>query len=98
MSQHASVVRDREGLESVLASLELAPSGDAELLDLATLEATNLHTASLLLVSAAMQREESRGCHRRCDFPSVDPARAQPLILRIANGEIVTSAGAMAGA
>jgi L-aspartate oxidase len=98
MSQHASVVRDREGLESVLASLELAPSGDAELLDLATLEATNLHTASLLLVSAAMQREESRGCHRRRDFPSVDPARAQPLVLRIANGEIVTSAGAMAGA
>jgi aspartate oxidase len=45
-----------------------------------------------------MQREESRGCHRRRDFPSVDPARAQPLILRIVDGEIVTNAGAMAGA
>lgn len=98
MSQHASVVREREGLESVLASLERTPSSDAGMLDLATLEATNLHTASLLLVSAALLREESRGCHRRRDFPSVDPARAQPLILRIADGEIVTSAGAMAGA
>ncbi len=98
MSRYASVVRDRAGLEHVLESLDATPPSDAGFFDLATLEATNLHTASLLLVSAAMLREESRGCHRRSDFPSTDPARAQPLIVRVVDEEIVTSAGAMASA
>ncbi len=98
MSRYASVVRDRAGLEHVLESLDATPPSDAGFFDLATLEATNLHTASLLLVSAAMLREESRGCHRRSDFPSTDPAWAQPLIVRVVDEEIVTSAGAMASA
>jgi L-aspartate oxidase len=98
MSKHASVVRDADGLEHVLEQLEQTPSSDVASLDLGTLEATNLHTASLLLASAALLREESRGCHRRSDFPSVDPALAQPLIVRVVDGEIVTSAGAMARA
>jgi L-aspartate oxidase len=98
MSRHAGVVRDREGLEHVLAVLESTTSSDATPLDLATLEATNLHTASLLLATAAIQREESRGCHRRSDFATPDPALAQPQILRIRDGQIVTRTGAMAGA
>jgi L-aspartate oxidase len=98
MSRHASVVRDREGLEHVLSTLEATPSSGVAQLDLATLEATNLHTASLLLASAALLREESRGCHRRSDFATPDPAFAQPLVLRIADGHIVTRAGAMADA
>jgi L-aspartate oxidase len=96
MSRHASVVRDREGLEHVLATLDAAPSSDGASLDLATLEATNLHTASLLLASAALAREESRGCHRRSDFANPNPALAQAHVLRIVDGQIVTRTGAMA--
>jgi L-aspartate oxidase len=98
MSKHASVVRNQAGLEHVLTTLDATPPSGAASLDLATLEATNLHTASLLLLTAALLREESRGCHRRSDFASTDPTRAQPLILRIEEGEIATNAGAMAGA
>jgi L-aspartate oxidase len=95
MSKHASVVRDREGLEYVLSTLNATAPSDATSLDLATLEATNLHTASLLLASAALLREESRGCHRRRDFASPDPAFAQPLVLRMLDGQMTTRIGAM---
>jgi L-aspartate oxidase len=98
MSRHASVVRDREGLEHVLSTLDATPSSDVASLNLATLEATNLHTASLLLASAALLREESRGCHRRSDFANSDSAFAQPLVLRIVGGHVVTRDGAMADA
>ena len=98
MSRHASVVRDREGLAHVLATLDDTASSDSASLDLATLEATNLHTASLLLASAAMLREESRGCHRRSDFTTPSPELAQPLVLRIVDGQIVTGTGVMADA
>lgn len=97
MSRHASVVRDRGGLEHILSTLDSTASGDATSLDLASLEATNLHTVSLLLAFAALQREESRGCHRRSDFAMPDPAFARPLVLHIADGEIVTRTSAMAG-
>jgi L-aspartate oxidase len=38
-------------------------------LDLDLAEATNLHTVSVLIAAAAVDRTESRGCHRRRDFP-----------------------------
>ena len=91
-------MRDREGLEHVLSTLDATASGDVTSLDLATLEATNLHTASLLLASAALLREESRGCHRRSDFATPDRAFAQPQVLQIVDGQIVTRTGAMADA
>jgi L-aspartate oxidase len=98
MSRCASVLRERAGLEHVLATLDATASSVADSLDIATLEATNVHTASVLLASAALLREESRGCHRRSDFARTDPDWEQPLIIRIIDGEIVTRAGAMARA
>jgi L-aspartate oxidase len=68
MSRYAGVLRDRDGLEHLLGQLDQAPpavSGPASApLDLATVEATNLHLASVLLTVAALARTESRGCHR----------------------------------
>jgi L-aspartate oxidase len=68
MSRYAGVLRDRDGLEHLLGQLGQAPaaasgSGPAPL-DLATVEATNLHLASVLVTVAALARTESRGCHR----------------------------------
>jgi len=68
MSEHAGVLRHRAGLEQVLERLDDVGGAPAKRLDLATLEATNLHTVSAMVVSAALVREESRGCHRRGDF------------------------------
>jgi L-aspartate oxidase len=65
MSRYAGVLRDRAGLEELLRLLDQTP-GSATL-DLATVEATSLHTVSRLVAMAALNRKESRGCHRRAD-------------------------------
>jgi L-aspartate oxidase len=96
MSRHAGVLRNCAGLGSILETLEMTPEAPFAPLDLATLEATNLHTVSLLVSSAASMREESRGCHRRSDFAQTSDDWAQPLCLQIVEGEVVAQAGAMA--
>jgi L-aspartate oxidase len=65
MSRLAGGQRDRAGLEELVALIDSAP-GSARL-DLATVEATSLHTVSALVAEAALRRTESRGCHRRSD-------------------------------
>jgi L-aspartate oxidase len=81
MSRYAGVLRDREGLERLVRTLEGAEGARRETavtvrdrdlgldLDLETVEATNLHTVSALIAAGALRREESRGCHRRRDAP-----------------------------
>jgi L-aspartate oxidase len=78
MSRYAGVLRDRAGLELLRDRLDQAPPAGSDLaelglagpalapgvLDLDTVEATNLHLASVLLTVAALARTESRGCHR----------------------------------
>jgi L-aspartate oxidase len=66
MSRHAGVRRDETGLRELLRSLSHASAGGV--LDLPTVEATNLHTVSTLVAEAALARRESRGCHRRSDI------------------------------
>ena len=75
MSGHAGVLRDSGGLRALIRTIEgmrgaRAESGDFvrdKDLDLQTVEATNLHTASALIAAGALRRGESRGCHRRRD-------------------------------
>jgi L-aspartate oxidase len=66
MSRLAGVQRDRAGLEELLRLLSSVPQSAT--LDLATVEATSLHTVSTLVATAALARTESRGCHRRSDI------------------------------
>jgi L-aspartate oxidase len=81
MSRYAGVVRDREGLQELLrvagavpvgSTVPLIAGGDGGLVPgtgVDLVEATNLHVVSVLIAAAAVQRTESRGCHRRRDFP-----------------------------
>jgi L-aspartate oxidase len=77
MSRYAGVLRDRAGLDALLRAARKVPGARGETagsvrakdLDLATVEATNLHAVSVLVATAALWREESRGCHRRRDVP-----------------------------
>jgi len=96
MAANAAVVRDRDGLEDVLDLLAGTPDGEASAVTLESLEATNLHAVSLLVVSSALLREESRGCHRRSDFPGTSDRWAHELATRAVDGELVTSAYAWA--
>lgn len=89
MSSHAGVVRDRIGLEHVLDTLGDTGECATESLDLATLEATNLHTVSLLVAHAALLREESRGSHRRSDFPETSDQWVRSVTLHVCDDQVV---------
>jgi len=83
MSRHAGVARDRQGLELFWQSLAQARPA-AGRLDLATAEAVSLHAVSVLVVTAALARPESRGCHRWRDAPLAAPgSRARHTVLRV---------------
>jgi L-aspartate oxidase len=91
MSRYAGVMRDREDLERLLATLDRAPSACS--LDLATVEAANLHAVSVLVAVAALARAESRGCHRWRDVPP-RPVPARHTVVRVDSGRPrVTGAG-----
>lgn len=85
MSRFAGVSRDAAGLEQLLDTLERVPPADT--LDLEVVEATNLHTVSVLVATAALARAESRGCHRRRDLPGTSPSWRRSLVMRWDDGE-----------
>jgi L-aspartate oxidase len=92
MSRYAGVIRDRGDLERLRRALEQAPPGRHSL-DLAAVEATNLHTVSVLVAVAALARQESRGCHRWRDVPP-SALRARHTVVRVDSGRPrVTGAG-----
>src|SRR5882757_1582009 len=69
------VVRERTGLEAAVARLQpLAFHGGA---------ATDPALVALLVATAALAREESRGGHWRADFPHPLPAWARHLVQRV---------------
>jgi L-aspartate oxidase len=95
MSRHAGVLRDREGMERLAEMLEQAPPG-GQRLDLTAVEATSLHTVSVLVTAAALARAESRGCHRWRDTPATSDERAGHTVLRVAGGQLRITGAARA--
>jgi L-aspartate oxidase len=68
MSDHAGVIRNRDGLEYLMreiASLERANT---------RIRFSNIATAARMISAAAWQRQESRGGHFRSDFPQASEA------------------------
>ena len=97
MSRQAGVARDHEDLQCLRQTLGQAPPASSAPagsgLDLATVEATNLHTVSILVTAAALARVESRGCHRWTDAPPVTRARrARHTVLRVDAGQPLAAA------
>jgi L-aspartate oxidase len=97
MSQHAGVVRDRLGVQQLQRSLAQAPAAGpaGPGLDLATVEATNLHAVSVLVAVSALARPESRGCHRWRDAPPSLAARgARHTVVRVDPARLLATAAA----
>ncbi len=76
MSRHAGVMRNASQLAAAQGALgALAQSSSSEVTaNRASWEATNLLTMASAVVSSALARTESRGCHRRSDHPDTDPS------------------------
>jgi L-aspartate oxidase len=96
MSRHAGVARDAAGLQALLEMLEQAPPAPGGL-DLATAEATSLHTVSVLVVVSALARAESRGCHRWRDVPATSDGGARHTVLRVDEGRVRVDGAVLAG-
>jgi L-aspartate oxidase len=80
MSSNASVVRDADGLRRIADLLATAPV--RALRDRTALEDTALTATAVVVVTAALERTESRGCHHRSDYPDTDPAMAVSTVSR----------------
>ena len=92
MSRHVGVVREAESLDTAAAVLAaVARKTDAATpSSRASWEATNMLTVGTAVVAAAAARTESRGCHRRSDFPEPRDDWRRHLDVRIdAGGEPV---------
>lgn len=83
MSRHAGIGRTAEGMST--ASAELDQAGVIRSLGTRqAVEDSALALTAQALLTAAGARTESRGCHRRRDFPSSDDARWQrSIVLRL---------------
>ncbi len=75
ISERLGVVRDRAGLERAVDHLQsLAFKGGA---------AADPALVALMIATAALAREESRGGHWRADFPQTSPVWARRLVQRV---------------
>ncbi|MGO4211116.1 L-aspartate oxidase [Terriglobus sp. 2YAB30_2] len=73
MWEKAGLLRDAERLREAKAELAamVLPAGNAR----RSVEARNLHAIAVMIVIAALAREESRGAHFRNDFPQRDDVK-----------------------
>ena len=83
MSRLAGIGRSDNGLRDALIAMKAAPS---HTLGRAQVEAANLRLASTAVLTAALERTESRGCHVRLDHPQLDPEQARTLTVRLVDG------------
>jgi L-aspartate oxidase len=73
MLDHVGMLRSERSLKEAQEFLvENADVLDTEYLDVSGMELKNMFTLSRLITTSASRRFESRGCHRRRDFPDPD--------------------------
>jgi L-aspartate oxidase len=75
--RRAGLLRCAEGLREVLDRLALAGCEPRPPATRAEAELRNLHQVAELIARCALAREESRGAHRRRDFPEPQPGPAR---------------------
>ena len=89
MSRWVGPLRDADGLRQAEAVLTDVPKLD-KLRTLSDVETTNLQTIAQRVVAAALEREESRGSHRRLDHPDPDGRWRGRILQRWDGREAVT--------
>ncbi len=76
----------KEAREFLVQNVEVL---DTDYMDVGGMELKNMFTLACLITNAAMKREESRGCHRRRDFPEPDDwSWRKHVDMRMVDGEL----------
>lgn len=90
MSKYVGVVRTPQGLDTAHKILNTLASNAAP--DIVptrkAFEATNMLTIAIAVVQSARVREESRGCHRRTDFPEPRDEWKRHLSCQLVDGHV----------
>jgi L-aspartate oxidase len=104
MTRHVGIGRDAAGMAATLAALPapaaltgvermsahreparaVCPTREA-------IETANLLLVARAVITAAMARTESRGCHIRTDHPALDPAQARSIAVTLRDGALVVT-------
>jgi L-aspartate oxidase len=66
------ILRDAAGLAEAVQTLESTPFSELAAPTRMDYEVRNMHQVALLIAHCALARKESRGAHRRLDFPDKD--------------------------
>lgn len=90
MTRYASVPRDGDGLRRLVDVLERATPRVVKSRN--DFEDAALTAVATAVAAGAQARTESRGCHRRSDFPDTDPAQ-EFSVARTAAGVTAATAG-----
>lgn len=94
MTRHAALQRSAEGLREAVDALDRT-AVVRPLQDRRTAEDSALALAGRTMLTAAGLRTESRGCHRRGDFPDADAQQARSVVLRLdVSGALIRTADA----
>ena len=89
MTQGVGVLRSKESLERALQELERIGKRTTTDAGIDSWETTNLFLLAKAIVLSALTREESRGSHRRDDFPETQDRWLVRLEQKLVNGEFV---------
>jgi len=87
-TRHCGILRDRAGLEDLLAQLAALPGSLCDRPTREQLETANRFTVLLLTARAALARRESRGAHRRIDYPETLGSFRRHSIQRMGDQEV----------
>ncbi|MBA3974950.1 MAG: L-aspartate oxidase [Candidatus Solibacter sp.] len=84
----AGLLRSGEGLRKLIARMDRAPLSKRARITRAGAELRGMHQLVKLIARCALAREESRGAHRRMDYPESSEALKRHSRVCLASGEI----------
>lgn len=71
--RYCGILRDAAGLRQAIETLQAIPMDSAAPVTRAACELRSMQTAAWLIARCAEARKESRGAHRRLDYPATSP-------------------------